>query len=341
MIEDPAGRFRSHRSYVEALAWVGGRTPLTSNKKALDRLATRASGAGIASDRGPSSPVDLDQVRRSLRNAWSTELLLGLPGQWTDEDEFIRLTNSWGVIQAYYVGYHVTQALLVAKGNPRPQSHPKTQQAYATLWVDRPVSLAPWTLGAGASGWKNLPSGIQIDSGIHPWSGCDSGSAWSLAAKVLRTTRDDVVKSAREARRDEGQRARKRAWDIEETARQAANRVPRRPKTFARPQLTTAEKTACDSGVRTYTFLDYLWRLRIGANYDDAGVFIDGPDNDADSLLLNQRVVFLAAAMALLAELRIANLVGPSRLQSWADDFIARSIPSPYNIGIKHRRQYL
>ena len=268
-------------------------------------------------------------------------MLLALPGQWTDEDEFIRLTNSWGLIQAYYVGYHVTQALIVAKGNPRPQSHPKTQQGYATLWVDRPISLPPWTLGVANSGWKNLPAGIQVDEKIHPWSGCDSTSAWSLATKVLKTTRDEVVRNAREAKRDEGQRARKRAWEKEEAARLAKNRQPRKPRQFARPQLTAAERQACESGVRTYTFLDYLWRLRIGANYDDAAVFIDGPDNDSDSFILNQRVAFLTSGMALIAEMRIAHLVGAARVRGWADDFIAGSIPDPYNIGIKLRRRHL
>jgi hypothetical protein len=109
MPEDPSGRFRTHRSYVEALAWVGGRTLLVPNERAVNELAARAAGE-IVADRKSATAVDYSQVQKSLRNAWSTELLLALPGQWTEEDEFIRLTNSWGLIQAYYVGY---QALRV------------------------------------------------------------------------------------------------------------------------------------------------------------------------------------------------------------------------------------
>lgn len=80
--------------------------------------------------------VDHAQVQRSLRNAWSTEILLAMPGQWTTEDEFIRLANSWGVIQTYYVVYHATQA---ARGATRPQPEGRSRPlgVRLTLRADR------------------------------------------------------------------------------------------------------------------------------------------------------------------------------------------------------------
>ena len=236
------GRFRSHKHYVEALAWIGGRTMLDTDPKALRKLATRAAASGALSDRQPPK-TDYNQVQRSLRNAWSTELRLALPGQWTDEDEFIRLANSWGVIQAHYVGYHETQALVVAKGEVRPTSHPKTQQLYAALWVDRPLDLAPWTLGVSASGWKNKPSHVIIDSGVHPWTNCDPISCWSLAAKVLKSTRDDAVEHSANIKRDEGQRARKKAWEEAEALRLVTGQKPRKVPVFTRPRLAAPAAT--------------------------------------------------------------------------------------------------
>lgn len=341
MADDPASRFLSHRSYVEAIAWLGGSRLTTSNKAALKSVADRAGAAGVASDKVPAS-IDTDQIARSLRNAWSTELLLALPGQWADEDEFMRLSNSWGVIQAYYVGYHVTQALWAAKGNPRPQSHPKTQAIYASLWVDRPLSVGPWTLGVNHKGIRNVAAGVNIDPGIHTWSGCDSDSdAWSLATKVLRTTRGEAVKDATSAKRDQGRNARQRAWQQEEDRRIAAGQRARRQPSFARPQLTLDEKEAVDRGIRTYTLLDYLWRLRVNANYDDAAVFVDGPSNDVDSYFLHKRVAFIASGMALLAELRIEALVGRRVFRGWADDFIGQNIPPQYELGLRLRRRHL
>lgn len=261
-------------------------------------------------------------------------MLLALPGQWTDEGEFIRLANSWGVIQAYYVGYHATQALVVAKGEDRPTSHPKTQQLYAALWVDRPLEFAPWTLGIAANGWKNKPSHVTIDPGVHPWTSCDPATCWSLGAKVLKSTRDDAVQRSVNAKRDEGQRARRRSSEEADALRVAAGKDPRTVASFPRPRLTAAEKAACDKRVRTFTLLDYLWRLRVSSNYDDAAVFTEGPDNDIDSYVVHRRMSYLASGTALLTEMRISNLVGATRLRKWA----ARRHPSyPILQSAEHR----
>lgn len=340
MPDDVGGRFRSHKHYVEAFCWLAGKTTFTRSGVALQTVATTADNAAL-SDKAPRS-INLEQVHRSLRNAWSTEVLIGLPGQWADDqDEFIRLANSWGVVQAYYVGYHVTQALHVAKGNRRPTSHPQTQNLYASLWVDRPLALAPWSFGVDHSGWRNLPANIAIDDTVHPWTNCSPATCWSLAAKALRTTRDAQVRSAIQTKRGAGLRQRKRQWQQEEASRLADGRRPRTTPVFRRPNLTQTEKKACDKSVRTYTVLDYLYRLRIGANYDDASVFTDGPEDDTDSYMLHVRLAFLAASMALVAEARIRDLVGATVFRRWADDFAASNIPPTYSFGIKERRPLL
>ena len=340
MPDDAEARFLSRKSYLEAFALIGGKSLATRNLTALKRVGVAADAAGIT-DAEPTS-VDRGQVRKSLVNAWSTEVLLALPGQWADEeDEFIRLANTWGVVQAYYVGYHATQALVVAKGMTRPTNHGKTQQHYATLWADRPLVLSPWTFGTAHDGCRNLPTGEVIDPTIHPWSACTDQSAWSLAAKALASTRDVAVKDSHNNKRDAGQRERRRTWKETEDARLAAGKRARTMPLIRRPLLSAAEKSACDRRVRTYTLLDYFYRLRIGANYDEAAVFTDGPTNDSDSMLLHHRVTYLAAGMSFLAELRIRDLVGATRFYGWADAFVATSIPSGYLVGIAQRRDLL
>lgn len=340
MVESVDGRFRTHNHYVEAFCWLAGKTLLRSNTTALVAVEQKAQGAGLR-DKAPGS-IDYDQVHKSLRNAWSTEILLALPGEWAkDEDEFIRLSNTWGVVQSYYVGYHVTQALIVAKGRPRPTTHPKTQQQYVSLWADRPLDCPPWTLGACHESWRNKPSGVTIDPAVHPWTSCSDANCWSIAGKALRTTRDEGVRKAIDDERESGLRRRKKAWQTEEEDRLASGGKPRRPPTFRRPQLSALEKTTCDRRVRTYSMLDYLYRLRIGANYDDAAIFTDGPDNDYESYLLHKRISFLAAGIALMAELRIRALVGTGRFNRWADDFVKTNIPAGYTVGIKERRSFV
>ena len=338
MPDETTERFRTHKKYIEALSMVGGKGLTTGNKSALQRLAQRATASGTLTDQRPAS-INRPQVEKSLRNAWSTEVLLALPGEWAEEDEFIRLSNSWGVVQAYYVAYHMTQALIVAKGNARPTTHPKTQTQYANLWVDRPLDFPPWTFGVAESGWKNLSGNAAINP-VHPWETCNRDTCWSLAAVSMRTTREPAVRSAKSSKRDEGQRQRKRAWEAEENRRIAAGRRARTMPSFPRPRLTAVESQACEAKVRTYTILDYFYRLRVGANYDDAGVFVDGPENDVDSYLLHKRVNFLASGLALLSELRIRDLVSPRVFDGWANAFANTSIPPSYDVGIKERLRF-
>ena len=65
----------------------------------------------------------------------------------------------------------------------------------------------------------------------------------------------------------------------------------RAPKSFERPiavceaevcpsPANAADKAACGQKVGTQTLLDYLYRLRIGANYGDSALFTDGPDDE-------------------------------------------------------------
>ena len=49
-----------------------------------------------------ATDVDRRQVRASLENAWRTELLHTLEEHIVRDEEVIRLSNNWNVVQAYY-----------------------------------------------------------------------------------------------------------------------------------------------------------------------------------------------------------------------------------------------
>ena len=100
-----------------------------------------------------------------------------------------------------------------------------------------------------------------------------------------------------------------------------------------------SEKMACQR-IRSYTILDYLYRLRIGANYEDSSTFIEGPTSKDDAFLFHKRLTYLTSATALVSEYRIAALVGTARFNKWADDFISTGMPSGLSLGIKDRRQF-
>jgi hypothetical protein len=319
--------FRSHANYLRAFAMLctapyqSGVTLLFIDLgKQLAHLAPAVVKLPRLVPPATAKP-DLSQTRASLINAWGTEMLLALGGQIATEDELLRVMNNWAVVQAYYVGYHATQALLAARGQPAPDSHSKAQAQFAALWADRPLYLPPWTLGAFDGGWRNPPP-RPIDNAISPWSAGGPHSCWDLAAKALRTTREDEVKTRLGAARDRLGAANRRAWKEEETARLAAGRKARKEPEPSRPRLAADQKRNVEGKVRTYTLLDYLYRLRIKTNYQDAGMFIDGPEDEVASVFVHRDLVALASCTLLVHELLVAAAVGKTRFLKWADDWL-------------------
>ena len=68
-------------------------------------------------------------------------------------DEIVGVSNSWNVVMAYYALYHATQAVLTARGFPRPENHAATQRMFLdNLWGALPETFAPWSLSVGAAG---------------------------------------------------------------------------------------------------------------------------------------------------------------------------------------------
>lgn len=334
MSEDFTAKFRAHRNYLAAFAAAGGYHGIKPMSQAL------GSALAVAKSISDATPAILDstQVHRCLRNAWSTELLLALPATWVAEDEFVRLTNSWGVVQTYYVGYHATQALFVAKGNNRPSNHPATQNVYSDLWVDRPLPSSPWTFGASSTGWKNAPTGVAINSGIHSWTVANPSNCWDLVAKVLETTRGRAIADRLRRTREGKQKARREAWTAAEEGRRQKGQKAKQMPSFPLPLLDPAEKAAVNARVRSYSLLDYLFRLRLGANYDEAAVFYEGPEDEWDSASVRQSLMFMASSLMLIHEIRIAPLVGRATLIKWATDFVGGSLPAGHQpIGVADR----
>lgn len=245
--------------------------------------------------------------------------------------------NNWAVVQAYYAAYHAIQAVVVGRGKPRPETHSKTQSQFADHWANRSVQLPPWSLAACDGGWKNAPREIED---VHPWSGCDTQSCLDLAAKATRTTRDDRVKEGESNARDRKRSEVMRAWKADEATRLEAGKKPRKERRFTRPILSAEQKRRVRSRVRPYTVLDYLYRLRVKANYEDASMFVDGPTDEADSLVVHEDLVGLTSATLLVHELQVATCVGSSTLVPWADEWLGRNSAGA-SVGLGQRRDLL
>lgn len=338
---DPRPRFQTYLWYLEAFdsaaRYTHGRRPYLSQDATLRGIATSVRAAPSCVGLNRRSDADVAQVERSLTNAWGTELLLTFTRDVATEDELLRLTNNWSIVQAYYVSYHAIQALLVASGQPRPTSHSTTQRQYASFWVDHARDLRPWSLAVGPSGPVNHPPGHIPDLSVQPWRTVSDSNCWDVALKALDTTRRIAVLEAISERRRREQAARRRNWRDEEVARHEAGRRSRREPTFPLPLLTPAQKTDVANRVRAFTVLDYLYRLRIRTNYEDADVFAVGPVSQQASEELQRHLRNLVSGLLLAHEIHIRQLVGRPVMERMLRRWLEGHIPSGRPLGVGRR----
>jgi hypothetical protein len=338
--DDLQQSFRTHANYLRAFAHLAGfeywpkRDP-----QIVEQLAQNVIAAFPKAATPPAA--DREEMAKCLNRAWGTELLLNL-GSRFEEDELVRLSNSWGSVQTYYVGYAATQALIVAEGRARPTTHPRTQDQVGTLWITRQGTVAPFSFAASPGSASNPNAyangpGRPIDTSVHPWKACDSNNCWDIAATALRTTRDDAVKKRLHDLRVKKARDNKKAWEDEEQSRLSqGKRARKQPQFPSTANLTAAERTTAESKVRPFTMLDYLFRLRIKANYEEARMFTEGPDSDSISTLVALDMSRIASATMIAHEVRIGQLLGKRAIVDVAERWAkTNSPPSRMGIGMR------
>lgn len=306
----------------------------------LPALADHIRGLGEFDPPSLPAPV-IDQVQASLRNAWGTELLLALGGTLGADDELVRLMNNWAVVQAYYCCYHGTQALLAARGSRRLESHSKTQNEFASLWVTRNLQCPPWSFGVGAKGWCNPPEKQQIDDKINSLSHPNRFNCWSLAGKALRTTREERLSERVKEERNRKRSKRKQTWEKEQMQRESEGKKRLKEPELGQPRLAATEKVKVEERLRPFSVMDYLYRLRIKTNYKDAAMFTDGPEDAEASIRVHLALSFLTGCTLLVHELRIQGLVGEKLMLQWADDWLEKSGPGAEGLGLARRRDLL
>jgi hypothetical protein len=334
MGNDVTGAFRTHQGYLQAFAHLA-----TAGEWRMEHA--QASVADRVRTDGPKimgAIADRAAIRKSLENAWSTELLLLMSHRLLRGDEIVRVSNNWNVIQAYYALYHATQALVAARGFDRPESHPKTQRMFADFW--RPVSerLAPWSLSYGPQGV--MPAAVSADLQLHPWSTVDGSTCWSIAAKALQTTRQDAILEKLAAARGDKRKANRKAWQNAQSARPSHKRRTSEPR-FPLPRLSQAEKDAVADTVRPHTVLDYLYRLRIRSNYVDSSMFTDGPETPAAAAEVRVSLVKIVSASLCAAEVVLASAPDGAVVGQWAQRWAGGNIPKGIALGLGQRMNQL
>lgn len=285
--------FVTHRKYLDAFALLAGYSEDLGYVASLENLAERVQRVTWP-DKPKSSAGDED-AERNMRSAWGTELLLLATAEGlADDPAALRWMGNWAVVQAYYACNQAFLALAsVCENMPKRLEHDATFNTYASMWADRRLDLAPWTLRVDASGpMSGKVRHVELVP-VSAFTNVTDANAESKAAMAIRTTFEGAI---------EGKEAK---------ARHKHGRL----SSVERERLATKE--------RHHTMLDYLYRLRRRMNYLDADMFAKGAGGAQRAGETIDRLCYLVSATCLVHEARMAAAAGPELVNGWMDGFLA------------------
>jgi len=328
--------FETYANYIRGFSFLAGYTqPMCQEDFCYDVLNQNINQTK-AYQTLKSISIDLKTIKKSLNNAWATELLLTLAGKIIQSEDFIKIANNWAAIQLYFIFYHATQALHVSRGNVRPTDHPKTIRIFSNEWLRDNKPIPPWTIGIQGNKIFNLPTNISIDSQIKAITyPKDTNSNWSLAIKALRTTGKRISDRQIEIQREQKRIANKKRWLEDENERIKSNKRPRKQPRWTRPLLLPEEK---DGIVPLVSIMDFFYRLRKKTQYLDTSTFTEGPSDDFSSRWVYCDITNLGASTMFVFEKFISKIIGKDNFQSIVSDWVKSN---RYGYGVTMRNKYL
>jgi hypothetical protein len=247
--------------------------------------------------RAVANPAEL---RRLLAISWASEIQLRLAD--VGGDSFLRYSNAWGPVQAYYAVYMSIHAYLSTVGmGGLVDDHTSTLRTAVSQVVLRGLLPHPWDMTCagcpelGTRVINGVPAGMNPDAHFENLAGPTLEDFYPRFAKMLDSTRTQRLERNR------------REW----LARSGRKRMPR------------AEKEAAASRLHPTTVFDYLWRLRIRSNYGDVSAFLMSGVDDRSHAAFHRGLVTLASGTCLLLQSLIVAYVGPGPYETALNEFTA------------------
>lgn len=264
------------------------------------------------------------RLQRNLKNAWAAELMLYVTAERVPPSG-IPLALTWSVVQAYYAHYLATKSLAIAN-NPDAElrSHDEVQKFNENYWTVQSRFFAPWSLNWNSTG-PCLESGVQserVNALVAAYTS-PRPDTWPLfVMKCLKTTRAHEVESRLSHERESRARVRAREHRDANAARIAAGRRPAASPPQA-VRLTRDQSVAVDQRVRAYTPLDFLYRLRIQSNYEDALVWSEGV-SDVEAQTVLEDLQCLTGCYLHIVESFLSRMLPPDTCKTPANEWLER-----------------
>ena len=290
-------RFTVHRNYLGSIELFLGTHYGYGDDQVANLVAAQRAPPAVARIQR-RTPTNVADLRRLLAISWASEMQLRLAN--VGGDAFLRYSNAWAPVQAYYAVYMSIHAYLATAGmGGLIDDHTSTLRTVVSHVVER--GLLPPPFDMTCSGCPELderqingvPATANVDGHFENLAGPTTGDFYPRFAKMLETTRTTRLGRLR------------KEW-LRKTGRKT---------------MKAAEKRAMAERLHATSVFDYLWRLRIRSNYGDVSAFLLSGVTDANHGAFHAGLVALASSMCLLMQALIVARIGPQAYAQALDEF--------------------
>lgn len=292
-------RFAVHRNYLGSIDLMAG--VLYGHGEDQARRLVAAQRARPAFGRIQRRPfADVAELRRLLAISWASETQLRLAG--VGGDVFLRYSNAWAPVQAYYAVYMSLHAWFVTAGmGGLIEDHTRSLRSAVSHLVERGLLPHPFDLtctGCPELGERQIsgaPANAPLNAHFENLATPSIADFYPRIAKMLETTRDLRL--------------------------ERLNREWKKSRGRMRMRMLAAQKRDVAANLHPTSLLDYLWRLRIRSNYGDVSAFLMGGVDDRSHAMFWEGLVTLASSLCLLTQSLIVARVGPAVYAAAIDEF--------------------
>jgi hypothetical protein len=296
--EQRSHRFTVHRNYLASIELFVGLLYGHGDDQVqgLVDAQRRLPAFGRIQRRKPPS-AEIAEMRRLLAISWASEIQLRLAN--LGGEAFLRYANAWTPVQAYYAVYMSIHGCLVTAGmGGLVDDHTSTLRTVASHVVDRllPHPFEMTCTGCTLVNQRQLngtPSGAKVDAHFENLANPSITDFYPRFAKMLETTRDNRLERGR------------KEWISRST----------------RKNMPKDAKLAMAGRLHPTSVFDYLWRLRIRANYGDVSAFLMSGVDDRSHGAFHSGLVSLCSSLCLLLQSLIVQRIGQHAYAEALDDF--------------------
>jgi len=260
MYEEAKIKFEVYTNYLWGLSYyIKQKYPSYSDIKSVVKI----------SQKDNISCSNIEEVRKFLFNSWNSERILNAPTEYKTGNSFLKFANHWSPVLGYYSIFLCFQSLLIAANEGVILRHEVfLEKVSSYIKKQKFPFIYPWDiLCDGCSYYKAENFNFTVDRGeILTLSSLCNPSRVNEAvfmAKILRTTRTKQ-ESYREGR-----------WKEEGRFRTKKEDIPK--KNYGRK-----EKLAVSQSIAPTSIFNFLYRLRLRSNYEDADIFFLGDRDESD-----------------------------------------------------------